>query len=243
MVEHQGVLHGVGGEPVEGNLRPHIFFKTSDDGSVHPEDGFTSSFRVIQTDQQHLHCSQLPHLKTKSWPSMFLPCRDPRRMPPFPTTAQRIHWSAERRAKRRGLLSRASAGPTTGGRDERVGPRRVCVVCVMLDATPPPTPPISGVSSIGRDPDFTVDWKSLPAVRRRPLLQALPGASAETFSPLKNRHRELEPLSEEEILHHHGPQRTTSISLKRKTQESGPGHRPHTHTLTQTHISSNNKVH
>lgn len=32
------MLHGVGCESIEGNLRPYVFFKTSDQCSVHPED-------------------------------------------------------------------------------------------------------------------------------------------------------------------------------------------------------------
>ncbi len=38
LVPAEGVLQGVGGESVEGNLRPDVFFKASDDGSIHPED-------------------------------------------------------------------------------------------------------------------------------------------------------------------------------------------------------------
>lgn len=38
-VQSESVLHGVGGEAIEGNLRPHVFFKTFSDGAIHPDPG------------------------------------------------------------------------------------------------------------------------------------------------------------------------------------------------------------
>lgn len=66
-----------------------------------------------------------PHLKTRSCASMAVPCREPLRMPPLPTTAQRTQRPGTPSLSKRRLLAEVLRSrrvlPTTGTEQDGAG--------------------------------------------------------------------------------------------------------------------------